>query len=758
MNNRINVHTAFRFHTNFYHSYRGDSLDEKGIGKDIRIIRGLLDDLDRLNSEGIPVRGTWDLENYYSLEKMMKDHCPELTERIGKRVKEGLDEVELMSWNNGLVSASTDKEFQVQLDKSISNPGGSGLADLFDRWVPVLRPQECMYTPSFLKRYSEAGIGTISLYYSAAPFNGFSSFVPPMDFIKRYNPLTLKADGYDHSMTLLPCYNHGDIADRWLSIRKWIMSIRREQMKLTDPRDVLLLIDMDADDEFWAGIDIPVASKLRPSFDGFYRLIKSISTLPYVRFTTPGDYLADHLPAGDVVINQDTADGSFDGYSSWAEKWSNTRLWKIIQKSRDYDDFTTYFLGENQSGITEEISRNLETAMKERLLTLSTTHFGMASPVMNRERLQDGMNRAKKALSASRRALDLAVKSGKMPGPGDGGILLTTEAAREPGSGVVRLADGSYKTVSVESGTHLVGFTDRLPRGENVPRIEQKEGRLEIAAEWGSFSLLFPRISYGTKILNPLLEGVPVIAEREGIRTFIFRGINRFPTAEDQAEWTMTVRTLTGSASLFAELKYRLPETAEYGYDRKKALRLNRGWDHRWREFMPMEIIPRFTGSDDSPNKVIKHNFFNEISRYSLDYGTFSKNRNIDSLNNHITNGWVAVSNGSEGLLAAQHTGLDNNFAFCPMRVREKGGRQQVKLNPFGTYYGRQLRYPTSVTGLGRLFGILMADQLDSYAPSFNGKSGHFALMIQPYRGETPPEDLQRKARVFASAPLEKMN
>ena len=47
-------------HVNFYHSYRGDSADEQGFGKDIRIIRGILDDLDRLSSSGIVVSCAWD--------------------------------------------------------------------------------------------------------------------------------------------------------------------------------------------------------------------------------------------------------------------------------------------------------------------------------------------------------------------------------------------------------------------------------------------------------------------------------------------------------------------------------------------------------------------------------------------------------------------------------------------------------------------------------------------------------------------------
>jgi len=50
-----------RFHVNFYHSYRGDSADEQGFGKDIRIIRGILDDLDALRREGLsPSTRAWD--------------------------------------------------------------------------------------------------------------------------------------------------------------------------------------------------------------------------------------------------------------------------------------------------------------------------------------------------------------------------------------------------------------------------------------------------------------------------------------------------------------------------------------------------------------------------------------------------------------------------------------------------------------------------------------------------------------------------
>jgi len=48
------IHLAFRFHGNFYHSYRGDTPDELGFGKDIRIIRHTIRTLDDLNERGTP--------------------------------------------------------------------------------------------------------------------------------------------------------------------------------------------------------------------------------------------------------------------------------------------------------------------------------------------------------------------------------------------------------------------------------------------------------------------------------------------------------------------------------------------------------------------------------------------------------------------------------------------------------------------------------------------------------------------------------
>ena len=245
---RPQIFLAFRFHANFYHSYRGDTSDELGFGKDIRIIRKIIEVLDRFNADGVPVRGTWDIENYFSLETIMPEHCPDIIESLQRRVAEGRDEVQVMSYNNGLINAHTASEFDDAIGRAIVNSAGSGLSDLFSRFAPLVRPQEMMYSPRHLKLYPRHGIEYISLFYSAVPFNAFSNFVEPLPLEQRFNPLTLTYPGIDETMTLVPAHNHGDIADN-VSLRWWLKRLRRRQMAMGEPRDLLLLIDADADDE-----------------------------------------------------------------------------------------------------------------------------------------------------------------------------------------------------------------------------------------------------------------------------------------------------------------------------------------------------------------------------------------------------------------------------------------------------------------------------------------------------------------------------
>lgn len=105
------VYVALGSHANFYHSYRIDTNDEAGFGKDIRIVRKIIEVLDEKNRNGIPVNGVWDFENLFTLEEILPKYAPDIIKNLKRRVKVHGDEIILMSYNNGLVSAMTQDEF-----------------------------------------------------------------------------------------------------------------------------------------------------------------------------------------------------------------------------------------------------------------------------------------------------------------------------------------------------------------------------------------------------------------------------------------------------------------------------------------------------------------------------------------------------------------------------------------------------------------------------------------------------------------------
>jgi len=98
----------------------------------------------------------------------------------------------------------------------------------------------------------------------------------------------------------------------------------------------------------------------------------------------------------------------------------------------------------------------------------------------------------------------------------------------------------------------------------------------------------------------------------------------------------------------------------------------------------------------------------------------------------------------------AQTADVNSCFAFCPMRLQSTPEGERLFMNPFGAYYGKQLKYITAYTGLGKLISEVMAESLDSFAVSYNGRSESFSLMIAPYMGDEPPEEIRNDAEAFA--------
>jgi hypothetical protein len=207
-----------------------------------------------------------------------------------------------------------------------------------------------------------------------------------------------------------------------------------------------------------------------------------------------------------------------------------------------------------------------------------------------------------------------------------------------------------------------------------------------------------------------------------------------------------------GLPYVYVTMRVVYPRTPDRGYDRGKAQRLQQAWDNDWQEIKPCEIDPALAGRSENPLRVWKHNYCDHISSFRLDYGRFSKNVELDSVNNHVTHGWMAVSDGERGLLVAQTADVASGMAFCPLRTRQHNDVARVRLNPFGTYWGKQYRYASADTGLGNLLVTTFSasDHIKSYAPSYNGRVQEFSLLIAPYAGDFPPEAIRYDAEAFA--------
>lgn len=726
-----------RFHVNFYHSYRGDSADEQGFGKDIRIIRGILDSLDRLWDEGIAIHCAWDFDNVFSLGKMIPQHAPDILKRIKKRVSEGLDEIHVMSWNNGLLSAHTTEEFKLAIGWALKSPEGSGNLDVFGACTSIVRPQECMVTPSQLQLYRQLGIETLSVYYSAIPFNGFGSFLPKLPIEKRYNPLLWKDQATGGSLRLLPAINQGDLAEYGFSARRMLKTIHRGQTQLETPSDLIVVLDMDADDSFWEGV-VPTALGFAvPSFAGFHRLVRSIAGLPFVDFIRPSDYLASHENAGTISIGQDLADGAFDGFASWAEKYDNHLLWTKVTQARSYwdaarqqviaaknlpvsaaNDFNQW------SAVLPKDLKTLATqAISSRLRLLSTTHFGLSAPVMNVHRLAIATELAETAI-AQAKTLREAVEN-----TFGNSLVIATEPLNEP------------RTTQIHARTnHGLSVEPQLD-GRIIVSSETSDGQQHITVNG-------PWVAYGRHIRKSADIRI-CKSDSCGMNGIIPLGQDSQGRIQ-QVNWDrmLVPNPQNGTVSIEGTVSY--PYTTHQGYSRIKAKRLQRTWDARWKQLAPFEIIAFQDLPITTKATVWKQDFSGVLSSYQLDYLSWGKNQGLASINNHVTPSWIALSDGKNGVLIAQSTTCLHGFAFCPLRQTIIGDTQQISLNPFGTYWGPQYRYPCAVTGWGRTAALLTAEHLFPSAPSWEGKTVDFSLMLALYQGDCPPQAIREQAEAFS--------
>jgi hypothetical protein len=184
---------------------------------------------------------------------------------------------------------------------------------------------------------------------------------------------------------------------------------------------------------------------------------------------------------------------------------------------------------------------------------------------------------------------------------------------------------------------------------------------------------------------------------------------------------------------------------------------LSRKIDKGWEEVAPLEpyFAPQATRA--RPFIVHKRNFMGKEGTYALDYYRHSlKNLNLASINNHVTSGYTGVTTGMHGMAIAMNTDVCANFAFCPFKMTSdvEGGKFNIRANPFGTYHGDQIQPATQGNRLGYEAVLLAAPQFQSAAPTYNGYTDRFDLMVAFFQGSVITEHVKRDLITFARPPI----
>ncbi len=547
---------------------------------------------------------------------------------------------------------------------------------------------------------------------------------------------------------------------------------------------------------------------------GLEEFLRVVNKYPWADFALPSEYAASHAPKSEVIVRQDLADGAFDGNYSWAEKCASLQAWTLLEQSRLASYRANTLARRAGLNLDEALWDGMDSSFFQRLIGLTTTHFGMSTPIINEERQNKAYAILGNALRLAEKAEQQAAFALRQPSSAlyDFELYLTPPGrdlepspVRAPvGLPVVLPAGVDAVSAEEELGRGIrTSLTDveSLPDGRTAARV-RFEADLEPAVP---FRIRFhPSAASPSSSIRHLKNNWLEVkfSEVHGIESFHFNGasvggtdfLNPFVTYDKQtffttgyefsdlsretwdglqrvrmktripmatpegeftSELTYTFTLYEVLPCLFVEAEVFYAATPKRQVIHNLTQKLRRLMDLRWVETAPFQLSPSIPAPVEKPLRIWKHNYMGITSFYDLDYGKINpKNSSLDSFNHQVTAGWVAVSNGSQGLLIGEDAQTLSSMAFCPMRLHEQDGQQSISLNPFGSYYGKQLDYShLGGNGNGTVIMQAFSGALQPNGPSFNGETLRFSLMLAPYEGDEPPQDLQNLAAAHFYSP-----
>jgi hypothetical protein len=842
-------------HINYYHSYRGDFNGPSGFGPDIEIMEKILDQVDDIEDIGLSdgrIRITWDYADTFWSIQLQQEYQPKILDRVIERCKAGKDEVLIGSWSNAAQVLLNSEEFEQQHEWYMKNSMSIGLEQLFKgRIAPYARTQESMFTQGMIEQYNKLGVEGFCLYYSIIPFDDARPFLNPrLNWNQQFGLVEFKSSVSDASMLMIPMYGFGDILDQ-CSIERWFKQIRKKQKKGLIDGHALLFINFDMDADTWIGIKLPKILQWMPNSGGLYELARAVDRFEFVEFAN----LLDVVPKlkklkvhGSTVLREDVADGCFNGFYNWSQKYINTKFWTFGQRAR-WIKCISDTLKNIKPDIGKEVKSKIDNAIrndndqeesyiKNKLLLSSTTNFGMSMPFMHSHRHKTTGTYLIRQFKAANLALDITLKNFREKLELDneqGSNIITVPIVNRGISEKEKYEVESDVLVKIEIPENIIDI-DKLKildrNGESfsnysiykdigsanyilemfVPKslfnekkfalwrllidkekeknnlkddqikatskyIKNKyinlkfDGNSKISSlifngkEYAFYDFLESAISFG-KSKNPAkfsVESNDIEVLRNGDDGFsaalkINSIFSIMPEKEVRGE--KIIKLYNDFPGIFVSVNMNLPDIRGGKSSKDFTSSVMGEYDERWQEIMPCEIKPNILG-EDNYLRIWKHNFLGYTSYFDLDMREVDKkNADIDCLVANISDGWMALSNRKKGILVGFNSLKSANFAFTPIKVRDKGFEdndkkaQQIRINPFGTYWGKMLHHWTNGTGHAQSFATKISGTYKSTAPTYSGKNISFDLVIIPYEGDEPPRKIKSFATHFTLPPL----
>ena len=385
------------------------------------------------------------------------------------------------------------------------------------------------------------------------------------------------------------------------------------------------------------------------------------------------------------------------------------------------------------------------------MLLLSTTHFGLATPVLNIQREKTALELSDKVINDE---LSVMPKTEKIT------VYNTTKSnlqcvqieikenipdasciqiqAENLESFVAVATDDECKStfimmkfneikdkyeldISFSAKKEKTAFKNLLETSR-VSLMFTPNGNIAFAQvdgkKIGNYDFLQSYITYGNKkyqFENKSVSSLSVGGNGEGVR---IQGEIHLPKELKSGKYTFDFFKTDFSDGIFVRTTVEYPYTAETTSISTENSALGRYSDMNWKEAVPFQITPTLNGDIS----VIKRNFMDDVSAFRTQ--SFpecdAKNQKVDSFNHQLTGGFVGLYDENCGLIVANARQVLSSMAHCPMRLEKD---KTVRMNPFGTYYGNQRHHFSRGNDEILDTYTLVAAQGKSIAPSYNGSS-----------------------------------